>query len=154
MIVDANLALSGSITGNTVTGQDVHATGATVDSTNVVDLGTARDIGEGEDLYGRVEVTVPGAAGTSVEFQFVACDDASFTNPTVIGTTGAIATASLTAGAKFACKLNPRLASLGQRYIGMQAVNVGAMTGITVYADIGLEIQDGQKNYASGFSVL
>lgn len=154
MILDALLALSGSISGNTVTGQDVHATGATVLSTNTVDLGVARDIGEGKDLYGRVEVTVAGAAGTSVEFQFIAADAANLTgNVTVIGTTGAIPVASLTLGARFACVLNPRLASKGQRYLGMQAVNVGAMTGITVYADVGLEVAD-FKTYASGFAVL
>lgn len=154
MITDSLLTLSGSISGNTVTGQDVHATGASVLSTNTVDLGVARDLGEGRDLYGRFEVTVAGAAGTSVEMQIIAADAANLTgNVTVIGTTGAIPVASLTAGARFACKINPRLASQGQRYMGANYVNVGAMTGITVYGDIGLEVAD-NKSYASGFAVL
>lgn len=155
MMNDALLALSGSISGNTVTGQDVHATDNSVLSTNTVDLGTARDIGEGKDLFGRFEVTVAGTTGTSVEMQIIAADAANLTgNVAVIGTTGAILTAALTAGARFACRVNPRLASKGQQYIGARYVSVGAMAGITVYGDIGLEIQDGQKSYASGYAVL
>lgn len=155
MITDALLALSGSILGNTVTGQDVHATDTSVLSTNTVDLGVARDLGEGGALYGRFEVTVAGTVGTSVEMQIIATDAAALTgNVTVIGTTGPILTAALTAGARFACRVNPRLASKGQQYIGARYVSVGAMAGITVYGDIGLEVQDGQKSYASGFAVL
>lgn len=155
MITDALLALSGSISGNTVTGQDVHASGATVVSTNTGDLGVARDIGEGSNLYGRFEVTTAGAGGTSVEMQVIAADNANLTgNVTVLGTTGPILTAALTAGARFACRVNPRLAGQGQHYIGLQYVNVGAMSAIGVYGDIGLEIQDGQKSYASGYAVL
>jgi len=154
MIVDALLAVSGSITGNTLTGQNVFATNANVTSTNTVDLLQNRDIGEGQDLYGRVEVTTPAAGGTSIEFQYIVADDAALaTNVTVIGTTGAVAVASLVAGARFACKLNPRLGSLGQRYLGMRAVNVGANTAGAVYADVGAEISD-VKVYASGFAVL
>jgi hypothetical protein len=154
MIVDALLAVSGSITGNTLTGQNVFATNANVTSTNTVDLLQNRDIGEGQDLYGRVEVTTAAAGGTSIEFQYIVADDAALsTNVTVIGTTGAIAVASLVAGARFACKLNPRLGSLGQRYLGMRAVNIGANSAGAVYADVGAEIAD-LKVYASGFAVL
>lgn len=155
MITDANLALAGSISGNTVTGENLFGTSNTVLSTNTVDAGIARDIGEGEELYGRVEITTAFSGGTSAEFQFIAADAANLTgNVTVIGTTGAIAVASLIAGARFACRINPRLASSGQRYYGMQCVNVGANAAGAAYADIGLEIQDGQKSYGSGFAVL
>jgi len=156
MIVDAALALSGSILGNTVTGQNVYASSASVLSTNTVDLGIARDIGEGSDfVFGRFEVTTAFAGGTSAEFQVIAADDAALTsNVTVIGTTGAIPVASLTAGARFACDVNPRIASKGQRYLGLRTVNVGANTAGAIYGDIGAEIQDGQKFYGSGFAVL
>ncbi len=50
MIVDALLAVCGSITGNTLTGQNVVATNANATSTNTVDLLANRDIGEGQDL--------------------------------------------------------------------------------------------------------
>jgi len=155
MIVDALLALSGSILGNTITGQDVHATDASVLSANTLDLGVARDIGEGQNLFGRFEVTVAASGGTSTEMQVIAADAANLTgNVAVLGTTGAIPVASLTAGARFACLVNPRLASKGQRYLGLRYVSVGAVTAITVYGDVGLEVQDGQKMYASGFAVL
>ena len=91
MYVDAALTLSGSIVGNTVTGQNVFASSASVLSTNTVDLGVARDIGEGADfVFGRFEVTTAFAGGTSCEFQVIVADDAALsTNVTVIGTTGA-----------------------------------------------------------------
>lgn len=154
MIVDALLALHGSITGNTVTGANVFATNANVLSANTVDLGATRDIGEGKDLYGRVEITTAVTGGTSVEFQFITDSNANLnTTPVVIGTTGAIPVASLTAGARFVCKLNPALLSKGQQYLGMRAVNVGANAAGQAYADVGAEIAD-FKVYPSGFSVL
>lgn len=155
MIADALLALSGSISGNTVTGQTATGTDTSVLSTNTVDLSIARDIGQGGDLYGRFEVVTAASGGTSVEMQVIATDAANLTgNVTVIGTTGAIAVASLTAGARFACALNPRLASKGQRYLGLRYVTVGAVSAGAYYGDIGAEIQDGQKFYGSGFAVL
>ncbi len=154
MMVDANLAVAGSITGNTITGQAVFASNANVTSANTVDLLQARDIAEGRDLYGRVEVTTAAAGGTSMEFQFIVADDAALSvNVTQIATTGAIPVASLTAGARFTCKLNPRLGSLSQRYLGMRCVNVGLNTAGAVYADVGIEIAD-VKIYPSGFSVM
>jgi hypothetical protein len=153
---DNLLLVSGTLVGNTVVGQDVHASSATVLSTNTIDLGSpVRDIGEGDDeTYLRVQVTVAGTVGTSVEFQAIATDAANLTgNVTVIGTTGPILTAALTVGARFACRINPRLASKGQRYLGMQAANVGAMAAISVVADFGDGIQDAQKIYPVGFSV-
>jgi hypothetical protein len=163
MYVDSLLALSGSISGNTVTGQTVTGTGATVLSTNTVDLasggipsGQARDIGEGSDFaYGRFQVTVAASGGTSVEMQIVTADDASLsTNLKVLGTTGAIPVASLPAGARFACQINPALGSKGQRYVGARYITVGAVSAGAYYADIGAEIQDGQKFYPNGFAVL
>jgi hypothetical protein len=162
MFVDAALQLSGSITGNTVTGQDVHATDTSVLSTNAIDVasqgvpsGQVADWGEGQSLYGRFETTVAIGTGTSVEMQIIAADAAALTgNVTVIGSTGAILAASLTIGKRFACRINPRLASLGQRYIGARFVSVGTVTAITVTADLGIEVQDGAKFYPSGFAVL
>ena len=155
MMVDSALALSGSISGNTVTGQTATGTDTSVLSTNTVDLSIARDIGEGGDLYGRFEVVTAASGGTSVEMQIIAADAANLTgNVTVIGTTGAIPVASVTAGARFACGLNPRLASKGQRYVGIRYVFVGAVSAGAYYGDLGLEIQDGQKFYGSGFAVL
>lgn len=156
MIIDALLALSGSITGNTVTGQNAFSAGTSVLSTNTVDLGVARDLGQGpEQLFGRFEVTTAAAGGTSIECQVIVADDAALTtNVTVIGTTGAIPVATLVAGYRTTCAINPKIASKGQRYVGLRYVSVGTTTAGAFYGDIGLEIQDGQKFYPNGFAVL
>lgn len=155
MYVDNNLLLSGSISGSTVTGQNVFSAGTSVLSTNTIDLLQNRDIGEGGDTFGRFQVTTAAVGGTSIEMQIIAADDAGLTtNVTVIGTTGAIPVASLTVGARFACDISPRIANKGQRYVGARYVSVGTTTAGAVVGDIGAEIQDGQKFYPSGFAVL
>lgn len=163
MYVDALLQLSGTISGNTITGQTVTGNGVSVLSTNTVDLasggvpsGQTRDIGEGSDFaYGRFENTVASTGGTSIEFQIITADDAALTtNVKVLGTTGAILTAALILGARFACQINPVIGSKGQRYIGARYVIVGNMTTGAYVADVGAELQDGQKFYPNGFAVL
>jgi len=167
MYADALLTLGGSAVGSTITGQAITATGNTL-STNVVDLSSGyapngigaaqtRDLGEGSDFdFMRVEVIAAFNNATSVEFQIIQHDDtAQSVNVTVVGTTGAIPLASLVAGARFAAQINPRLASKGQRYISGRWVVVGtAPTTGTIFADLGAEIQDGQKFYPVGFAVL
>ena len=114
-----------------------------------------KDFGEGDPLFARVQVnTTAFAGGTSVEFQVIQADAANLTgNVTVVGTTGPILTAALVLGARFAARINPRLMNQGQRYLGLQAVNIGVMTAGSVFADIGKEVAD-HKNYANGFAVL
>jgi hypothetical protein len=154
MYVDNNLLVSGSISGSTITGQTVTGASAVL-STNTIDLLQARDIGEGADTFGRFEVTTAFTGLTALEMQVVIADDAALsTNLTVIGTTGAIPVASLTAGARFACDINPRIASKGQRYMGCRYVPTGTGTAGALLGDIGAEIQDGQKFYPAGFAVL
>lgn len=161
MMVDAFLQLSGTIVGNTVTGQTVTGTNTSVLSTNTVDLASGgvpgsqiRDMGEGTPNFGRFQVTVAASGGTSVEFQIVTADDAALTtNVAVIASTGAIAIASLILGARFAARINPRIGSRGQRYVGARYVLVGAVTAGAYVADIGLEIAD-FKTYQSGFAIL
>jgi hypothetical protein len=153
--VDRLLTLGGSITGNTVAFQNVFASGASVLSTDAVDLGVNRDIGQGENLYGRFQIGTAFAGGTSAEFQIIASDNANGTgNVQVIGTTGPIPIAQLTANARGAFRLNPRLASRGQRFLTGNVVNVGANSAGSMFMDIGIEIQDGVDFYGSGFAVL
>lgn len=155
MYVDNNLMVSGSISGSTVTGQNVFSAGTSVLSTNTIDLLQNRDIGEGWDVFGRFQVTTAAAGGTSIEMQIIVADDAALSsNVTVVGTTGAIPVASLVAGARFACAINPRIANKGQRYMGARYTSVGTTTACAVVGDVGAEIQDGQKFYPSGFAVL
>lgn len=154
MITDANLAVSGSISGNTVTGQTVTGTDTSVLSTNTIDLLAARDIAEGETLFMHSEVVTAASGGTSVEIQVIATDAANLTgNVTVIGSSGAIPIASLTAGARFAVPLRPRIGSLGQRYLGVRYVTVGAVAAGAYYTDIGLVVADGAKYYPVGYTV-
>lgn len=154
MYLDNNLLVSGSVSGSTVTPQSI-ATSGSVLSTNTVDLGTARDIGEGTDYpYLHAIIGTAVAGGTSTEVQVIVADDAGLTtNVTVVGSSGAIATASLTAGKRIAVMLNPQVASLGRRYLGARYVITGTNSAGTVTAFFGLDVQDGQKFYASGFSV-
>jgi predicted RecA/RadA family phage recombinase len=167
MYVDALLALAGSISGNTITPAAVFGNGTTVVSGsftggNVVDVaspgnpsGNVRDLGEGLPLYLRVQVPTAFTGGTSATFNIVSATDTAITaGVTVIGTTGAIPVASLTAGSRFVAEVNPQLALKGQRYLGLQVINVGNNTTGAIYADLGDAIQDGQKFYPSGFAIL
>ena len=161
MITDNFLRLSGSLTAGSATGQAVTAT---ANSTNVVDLSLARDVGEGEDLYVQFTVgTAFTAAGSATLTPTVVVSAAdTLTTPTTIGTGGTIAVASLIAGFTFVVRLNPQLfgstttvSSLGLRYLGaIYTVATGPMTAGTITADIVTEIQDGKKFYASGFTVV
>jgi hypothetical protein len=154
MYVDSLLQLSGSVSGSTWTPQTATGTDTSVLSTNTVDLGVAQDKGEGQTLYGRFECQTSASGGTSVEFQIIAADAANLTgNVAVVGTTGPIAVASVTAGKRFACAINARLALQGQRYLGGRFVFVGAVAAGAYVADIGVEVAD-VKAYASGFAII
>lgn len=133
------------------------AVGAAVGiSTNAVDLGTARDIGEGaSELLARVQVNTTFTGLTALTMEVIASSDAaSTTNVVVIGSSGAVPVASLVAGARFAIELNPLIASKGQRYVAIRYTPTGVGTGGAVTADLGAEIQDGQKFYATGIAVI
>jgi hypothetical protein len=123
-------------------------------STDKIDLSLARDIGEGENLYMNFAVPVSLTGGTSVNFEVVIADDAAIsTNVEVVGASGAVVTASLVAGFNTAVRINPKIASLGRRYMGARYTIVGTYGAGSVIADIVHGIQDGRKSYASGFSV-
>lgn len=122
-------------------------------STDKIDLGVARDIGEGEDLYGVFTITTAVTDGTSTKFEIIAASDSGLTtNIVVLGDTGAILTASLTLYSRFAVKLKPILASKGQRYLGARYTVVGTNSTGKVTTDFVKDPGDGMKFYASGFS--
>jgi hypothetical protein len=158
MIIDSKLIAAGGLdaAGN-ITYQTVTGSGSALGA-NVVDLLANRDIGEGGALYLRAQIGAAFAGATAVEIQAVQADNAALsTNLSVVGSTGAIPTAKLTAGAKFAARLNPRLGQAGQRYLGARFVLTGTGTAGSVFADFGIEIGDGAtggKAYPSGFAVL
>ena len=141
MITDAFLRLS-----------DAQALTTTAVSTNTIDLGVARDVGAGEEIYVYFTVPTALAGGTSVTFQVITSAAANLGTPTVVGSTSAVVTASLVAGYKTAVRINPAVFATGQRYLGAQYTIVGTYTSGNVTADVVLDIAD-FKTYASGFSV-
>ena len=126
---------------------------STAVSTNTVDLGVARDMGEGTTLYMNFALTEAFANGTSITFEVITSASSNLGSPTVIGSSAAIVTASLTLGKNIVVRLNPDIAGKGQRYLGARYTVVGTMNAGKVTADIVETIGDGQKYYASGFTV-
>ena len=126
---------------------------STAVSTNTVDLSVARDMGEGTTLYMNFALTEAFANGTSVTFEVITSASANLGSPTVIGSSAAIVTASLTLGKNIVVTLNPEIAGKGQRYLGARYTVAGTMNAGKVTADIVETIGDGQKFYASGFTV-
>jgi hypothetical protein len=158
MIVDNNLVVSGGVSATgTVTYQTVTGASAVL-STNTIDLSQNREIGTGEDLYLRTLVGTAFTGLTALTIEVVVADDAALTtNVAVVGSSGAIPVASLTAGARFAMDINPRIGSKSQRYMGARYTPAGTGTAGTLFVDLGLEIQDantGTKSYPVGFAVL
>lgn len=136
----------------------LQAVTSTAVSTNTYDLGTAQDIGEGQDLYIDFKVGTAFTAGGSATLtaQIITSASANLGTPTVIAQTGAIPVASLIAGYRTALRIPPQIGSLGQRYLGVQyTVATGPMTAGTISARVVNTIEDGlSKNYTSGFAVL
>ena len=162
MIIDALLQFSGSIVGNTVTGQSLVGTG-TITSTNVIDLAgvgvgnTARDIGMGEDTEIVVEVSTTFAGGTSLQVQLVTSDDAAVSvNVTPIMLSPVFLEASLVAGAQLLLQADrAALSNAARRYLALQYIVVGTNTAGAVTATIAKNVQDKGNNtiFNSGYSV-
>ena len=124
-------------------------------STNTIDLSQNRDMGEGTELNLRVGVPTAFTGLTALTMEIIVADDAALTsNVTVIGSSGAIPVASLTAGSRFVVGANPRIGSKGQRYLGARYTPTGTGTAGALIAELGTDIADGQKFYPVGFAVL
>lgn len=124
-------------------------------STDTIDLSLNRDIGEGENLFMNFAVTTALAGGTSVKFEVIQADNAALSsNVQVIGSSDAVLTAALVAGYNTAVRINPQIGSTGKRYLGARYTIVGTYTSGAVTADVVMNIQDGKKFYASGFTVV
>lgn len=149
MITDALLQLSSA-----------QAVTATAVSTNTIDLGVARDLGPGCDLYAmfNVDEAAVAAGAATVTFQIITSAAANLSSPTIIGQTDAISKTELTLGRKpiFVPIPSAILAAqpVGQRYLGVQyTVATGPLTAGKFSCAIVDEDSSGGKYYASGFSV-
>lgn len=126
-------------------------------TTYTIDQGTqVRDLGEGTDLYVIFTVTTAFTGGTGAAFQAVvdSADDLD-TDPKVVGETGVVADAQLVVGAQIVVRINPQqqLGSTAVRYLGANIVTTGTHTAGAVRADVVMDIQDGKRIYASGFTI-
>ena len=126
---------------------------STAVSTNTIDLSAARDVGEGTTLYMNFALTEAFANGTNITFEVVTSANANLSSHDVVGSSTTIATAALTLGKNIVVAINPQIASKGKRYLGARYVVTGTMNAGKVTADIVETIGDGQKYYASGFTV-
>lgn len=149
MILDALLQLAAA-----------QAVTTTAVSTNTIDLGAARDIGTGKDLYAVITVDEAAAAAgaATVQFQVISSAAANLSSPTILGQTDAIAKTELTVGRKpIVVSIPPTILNaqpIGQRYLGLQfTVGTGPLTAgkFTCYiSDSDVSVN---KNYPSGFTV-
>ena len=126
---------------------------STAYSTNTIDLSAARDVGEGTTLYMNFALTEAFANGTNLTFEVVTSANANLSSHDVVGSSATIATAALTLGKNIVVAINPQIASKGKRYLGARYVVTGTMNAGKVTADVVETIGDGQKYYASGFTV-
>ena len=126
---------------------------STAYSTNTIDLSAARDVGEGTTLYMNFALTEAFANGTNITFEVVTSANANLSSHDVIGSSATIATAALTLGKNIVVRINPDIAGKGKRYLGARYVVTGTMNAGKVTADVVETIGDGQKYYASGFTV-
>lgn len=162
MITDNLLMLSGTTSSTTgvTTGQNLAAAASSPISENVIDVGNAtniaRDIGEGEPLY--IVFTVTEAfvgVGASVAMNCVVSAAVGLGTPTTVGSIAATAVGSLTLGTQFVVRINPLVASLGLRYLGVVYTISGATTTAgKMSAYVVKDFQDGKKFYKSGFELV
>lgn len=150
MLTDALLQLSAA-----------QAVTASAVSTNTIDLGTARDLGTGKDLYAlfTVDTSVTAAGAATVNFQVISSANANLSSANVISQTDAIGKAELTAGRKpIVVAISPAVLNalpVGQRYLGVQyTVGTGPLTAGAFTCSIVDSIVDVNKNYPSGFTVV
>jgi hypothetical protein len=148
MITDALLQLSSA-----------QAVTATAVSTNTIDLGQARDIGVGEDLYivFNVDATATAAGAATVVFEAIASAASDLSSPVVIGSTAPFAKTDLVAGrAPISVCINPHpTLEKGARYFGARyTVATGPLTAGAFTATVTNSEVTGQKSYPSGFTVM
>ena len=129
---------------------------ASAASTNVIDLGQARDMGAGENLCVdiRVATTCTASGAATVTFQLQIASDAAFSSPIIIEQSDAIPKASLVAGAAIPMKVHRSSPYAPQQYMRLYyVVATGPLTAGAFTAGLTKDVQDAQNTSASGFAV-
>ena len=162
MILDGLLQFTGTAGSVSV---DSPTTG-TQQSTNVLDLVNARDMGIGDDpaLKLLIQIVTAFASGTSLQVQLQGAPDNGSGAPgtyTTMWDSGALAEADLTAGRYIMAGdmprtllptgLNPGKQAL-PRFLRLQYVTVGTHTAGGIYGTIVLDRQD-QVSYPAGITI-
>ena len=121
-------------------------------ATDVIDLGSARDLGAGSDVmfYNSIN-TAAAAGGTSIEFQIIGADDAAMSvNVVVLATTGAVAIADIPINYLNFLRLQR---AVPKRYISARLVRVGTFTGATTWSSgVTYDETDYRRFYAANFT--
>lgn len=129
---------------------------ATANSTNVIDLSQARDIGPGHDVEFFILVTEAAAAAgaATVQAALVAADNAALdSNPIVLMETDAIGKAALTVGTQLLRTAVPASRVAGKRYLGVTyTVGTGPLTAGKFTSGLVFD-QQANTAYPSGLNV-
>lgn len=144
MILDSQLLFS-----------EEQAITAAADSTNVVDLGIARNIGVGEELYIFILVTTAftdSGSDSTLNVDLVTDDNAALSSDSVVMDLVTIP-ALAAAGTYYTFRVPPAILNAYERYIGLAytPANGNLSTG-SITAGIVKEVQNAAI-YASGFSI-
>ena len=114
---------------------------STILGENSVDLGAAKNVAKGKQLYVVVTVEEAFVGGTSVDFQVITDSAAAMTTSPAIGSSsGAIVTANLTLNREpIVIPIGNVLSVTSDQYLGIQFGVVGTFTAGIVSAHIGFE---------------
>ncbi len=124
----------------------------TAASTDIIDLGAARDMGNGEplELVVLVTETVMASGAATVTFTLETDDNAGFSSTFVLASSSAIGKAALTAGTEV---LRVKVPLDAERYLRTNyTVATGPLTAGKFTAFLAHDRQ-ASKAYASGFTV-
>lgn len=114
--------------------QSIIANGATVVSTDAIDMLTAnRDVGRGGPMRMVANIVTAMAGGTSAQAQLIQSANADLSSPDVLTSGPVVTTANGVAGAKL---LDVPVPDTSKRYLGLQYVIVGNVTAGAVTAGI------------------
>ena len=133
---------------------DRQAVTATANGAGVIDLGTARDIGSGEqvNLLFTVDEAAAAAGAATVTFELLISASADLSSPSVIAASGAVPRASLVPGYSLVLPIPPQPGSRGQRYLGVRfTVGTGPLTAGKFSANIVKNVRDSDY-YPIGYS--